>query len=48
MHKVFGIPSGPRDIDGVYGQTTAASIDFLKANIGMVEKDSHRLGLAIF
>lgn len=43
MRKVFEIPSGPRDTDGVDGQTTTASIDFLKKNIDMAGNDSHSL-----
>lgn len=48
MHKVFGLPCGARDINGIDGQTTAASIDFLKKNICMIGNDSHSLKPADF
>ena len=36
MHKVFGFTCGRRNIHSIDVQTTAASINFLKKNIGMI------------
>ena len=41
--KVFGIPCGPRKIDGDDAQVTENAIGFMHASLGLVEKDAHSL-----
>ena len=48
MNKKFGFPCGPRDIYGIVGRITIASIDFMKKNVGTIGNDSQILKQAEF
>jgi hypothetical protein len=46
VHKVFGIPYGPRDIHAIDGQASEQTVQFMRSAMGMPEKGGHILKCA--
>ncbi|RLM86029.1 hypothetical protein C2845_PM04G28520 [Panicum miliaceum] len=43
VQRVFGIPCGPRKVDGRDADVTPEAVAFMRASLGLVDKESHSL-----
>ncbi|KAG2580083.1 hypothetical protein PVAP13_6NG254848 [Panicum virgatum] len=43
VHKVFGIPCGPRKIDGRDAHVSQEAVAFMRESLGLVDRESHSL-----
>jgi len=43
VHKAFGIPCGPRKIDGRDAHVSQEAVAFMRESLGLVDRDSHSL-----